>query len=72
MCGISEIRIDSKAISMFFGYTKSYININEVCFGRVEDDLSGTKEQIIGELSKFSKEQLIDIIVELAENGDEA
>lgn len=64
MCGITNT--DDGKISLFAGWTSSSIFVDKIKSCKGDNDV-----EIIKELNKFTKKQLIKYIVEMGRNGDE-
>jgi hypothetical protein len=77
MCGVSTAKINNEEIELFIGYYGGHIRHNGIDFKKdawyaSRDELELSKEEGIKNLSKFTKDELIDMIIQFVDNAEEA
>ncbi len=73
MCGKSKIFIKEEKVKLFIGYIESYIEVGDVRYdGASYKEPQPDTEPMIEKLNTFTKEELIESIVQLVDNGEEA
>jgi hypothetical protein len=80
MCGRSDFKVNGKVIGVFLGYRGGNITIDKVRYDLEDLDIEEKEDKIETEevlnnlknkLKEFSKENLIDFILEMVKNAEE-
>lgn len=66
MCGVSEFYLKNKKVFLNIGYRGGSLK-----YGNATCSHNGDKSEMIKELSKLSKKDLINMILEFVNNGEE-
>ena len=67
MCAISHAEINKKKVFLYIGYVEGEIRIDGVKY-----KVGANLDKVAEPLSQFTKEELIDLIIELVKNAEEA
>ncbi len=73
MCGKSKIFIKNEKVKLFIGCIESYIEVGDVRYdGASYKEPQPDTEPMIEKLNTYTKEDLVNIIIGLVDNGCEA
>ena len=71
MCGISDIKFKDDEIELGFGWGHWGLSIGDTHYGVETLGDAGSRIQMSNKLNKYTKKDLIEIILQLTENGAE-
>lgn len=71
MCANSEARLKDKEVALYMGYYGGEIYIDNLNYKHNEGSGGCKREEIIAELCKYDKEDIVKMIVDLVDNAEE-